>query len=164
MYLMRSFDIWRPSSRTVSRRTLFTIFTKQISNQGSKASYDTCLRLTPVRRKSPTMCNIAAALGVGLLLMMGGNRGSKDKYEPPVAPQPKTNYGGTADSLANTNQNLPNDGAGSPDASSQIVSGIKKSPGRTGYRNSLSASMRQPQPAAGIPTIGSLGTQKPVNY
>mgnify|MGYP000489227001 CR=1 FL=1 len=111
------------------------------------------------------MCNIAAALGVGLLLMMGGNRGSKDKYEPPVAPQPKTNYGGTADSLANTNQNLPNDGAGSPDASSQIVSGIKKSPGRTGYRSSLDATMGLATRAAqGLPTIGNFGRQKPVNY
>ena len=110
------------------------------------------------------MCNIAAALGVGLLLMMGGNRGSKDTYTPPVAPQPKTNYGGTADSLANTNQNLPNDGAGSPDASSQIVSGIKKSPGRTGYRNTLDATLRRTQSAAGIPIIGNFGAQKPVNY
>lgn len=111
------------------------------------------------------MCNIMAAVaGVGMLMMMGG-RGKTQQPEPsPVAPMPTTKYGSQAGSQANTNQNLPNDGAGSPAASSQIVSGIKKSPGRTGYRNTLDATLRRTQSAAGIPIIGNFGAQKPVNY
>ena len=111
------------------------------------------------------MCNIAAALGVGLLLMMGGRGGKKkEEYKPPVAPQPSTNYGSQADNLASTNQNLPNDGSGSPDASSTIVQGIQKSPGKTGYRSYLADTMRASSAIVGIPAIGSHYKQKPVNY
>ena len=110
------------------------------------------------------MCNIAAALGVGLLLMMGNRGKSQDTYTPPVAPQPSTNYGSQADTMAQTNQNLPNDGAGSPATSSTIVKGVTKSRGRKGYRSTLEAGMRETQAMLGLPTIGSFTKQKPVNY
>lgn len=110
------------------------------------------------------MCNIAAALGVGLLLMMGNRGKSQDTYTPPVAPKPSTNYGSQADNLANNNQKLPNDGAGSPTTSSSIVQGVSKSKGRTGYRSTLESSMRETQSMLGLPTIGSFTKQKPVNY
>ena len=110
------------------------------------------------------MCNIAAALGVGLLLMMGGRGKSQDTYKPPVAPKPSTNYGSTADSLANNNQNLPNDGAGTPHTSSEIVTGSNRSAGGGGYRNQL-AIPKAPQPSGpALPTIGGVNRQKPVNY
>jgi len=110
------------------------------------------------------MCNIAAALGVGLLLMMGNRGKSQDTYTPPVAPKPSTNYGSQADDLANNNQNLPNDGAGSPMTSSQIVSGQNKSGGSRGYRSRLAIPKPPSQPGMSLPTIGGVTQQKPVNY
>ena len=111
------------------------------------------------------MCNIAAALGVGLLLMMGGRGGSKkDAYTPPVAPTPSTNYGSTADNLANTNQGLASDAQGSPAASSTVSEAKASSAGGMGYRNQL-AIPKAPQPSGpALPTIGSVNRQKPVNY
>lgn len=111
------------------------------------------------------MCNIMAAVaGVGLLMMMGGRNKSQQPAPPPTAPMPTTKYAGSAQDQANANQGLPNDGAGSPATSSQIVAGNNKSPGGGGYRNPIAIPRPSPPPGAGLPTIGSLGRQKPVNY
>lgn len=109
------------------------------------------------------MCNIAAAVGVGLLLMLSSRGGSKDEYKPPVAPRPSTNYGSRADAMARNNENLPNDGAGSPTTSSQIIAGQQRSKSGGGYRTQL-AIPKAPQATTSLPTIGSYTPQKPVNY
>jgi hypothetical protein len=111
------------------------------------------------------MCNVAAALGVGLLLLMGGRRGKKeDEYKPPVAPMPQTKYASEADDLASTNENLPNDGTGSPTTSTSIKTGKNQSAGQIGYRNPLAIPPPAQSPSQGLPTIGSYSKQKPVNY
>lgn len=110
------------------------------------------------------MCNIAAALGVGLLLMMGGRGKSQDTYKPPVAPMPSTNYGSRADDLASTNQGLADDAQGSPSTSSTITQARASSAGGMGYRNPL-AIPRSSQPSRpALPTIGGVNRQNPVNY
>lgn len=111
------------------------------------------------------MCNIMAAVGgIALLAMMGGNRNQSQPAPPPVAPIPKTNYGGAAGDQAGINQGLPNDGAGSPRTSSQIVRGKTQSQGGGGYRNPMAIPKSNQAPITRLPSIGSATQQKPVNY
>jgi hypothetical protein len=98
--------------------------------------------------------------------MMGGGRGKKkEEYTPPVAPKPSTNYGSQAGDLASTNQNLPNDGSGSPDTSSVIIGGKDQSPGGGGYRTPItSPPPNSGNPNLGLPIIGMQKQRRPVNY
>jgi len=112
------------------------------------------------------MCNLAAAVaGVGLLMLMGRNRKQKEQpRQAPSAPMPSTNYSSAAGSQASINQSLPEDSTGSPSTSSAIVAKKTSGPSGTSYRNPMAI----PRPAtvvrSGLPTIGGVNAQKPVNY
>lgn len=111
------------------------------------------------------MCNIMAAVGgIALLAMMGG-RGKKTQEQPkPMLPQIKTDYSSRASEQAETNKGLAADASSGVGTSTEITSGKEASPGGGGYRNNLISPPRGNPISGGLPTIGSMSKQKPVNY